>query len=137
MREGSLLERLRRPDRSSERRGADGLQEMADSILRHLQRMLNTRQGNALTVPDYGVPDLTDLARGFPESASTLEDALRACIEKYEPRLRDVMVRYKQSTGDALSLSFEVTGRLAASGEDAGVWFLTTVDPDGRVDVKG
>ncbi len=137
MSERSLLERLRHPDAASQRRGEDSLQEMADSILRHLQRMLNTRRGNAPTVPEYGVPDLTDLARGFPESATTLEEALRACIEKYEPRLRDVTVRYKESPDDVLSMSFEVTGRLVTRGDEAGVWFLTRVDPEGRIDVKG
>jgi len=110
---------------------------MADSVLRHLQRMLNTRRGNAPTVPDYGVPDLTDLARGFPESAGALQEALRACIEKYEPRLRDVSVQYKESPDDVLSMSFEVTGRLVTRGDEAGVWFLTRVDPEGRIDVKG
>ncbi len=137
MSEKSLLERLRHPDAPAHRRGEDSLQEMADSILRHLQRMLNTRRGNAPTVPDYGVPDLTDLARGFPESAATLEDALRACIEKYEPRLRDVTVRYKESPDDVLGMSFEVTGRLETSADPAGVWFLTRVDPEGRIDVRG
>ncbi len=137
MSEKSLLERLRHPEAAAQRHGEESLQEMADSILGHLQRMLNTRKGNAPTVPDYGVPDLTDLARGFPESATTLEDALRACIEKYEPRLRDVAVRYKESPDDVLSMSFEVTGRLVTQGDEAGVWFLTRVDPEGRVDVKG
>jgi type VI secretion system protein len=135
--ERSLLERLRRPDVAAQRRGEDSLQDMADSILRHLQRMLNTRQGNAPTVPDYGVPDLTELARGFPASSSTLEESIRACVEKYEPRLREVTVRYKESPDDVLSLSFEVTGRLVVHGEEAGVWFLTKIDPEGRVDVKG
>lgn len=120
-----------------QRRGEDSLQETADSILRHLQRMLNTRQGNAPTVPDYGVPDLTELARGFPESTVSLEQSLRGCIEKYEPRLRDVTVRFKESPDDLLSLSFEVTGRLVVRGDEAGVWFLTRIDPDGRIDVKG
>ena len=137
MSEKSLLERLRRPDGAAPRRGEDNLQDLADSILRHLQRMLNTRQGNAPTVPDYGVPDLTELARGFPASASSLEESLRGCVEKYEPRLRDVSVRYKESPDDVLSLSFEVTGRLVVHGEEAGVWFLTKIDSDGRIEVRG
>lgn len=137
MSDRSLLERLRRPDAAAQRRGEDSLQEMADSILRHLQRMLNTRRGNAPTVPDYGVPDLTELARGFPDSALDLQRSLRACIEKYEPRLKDVVVQYKESPDDLLSVSFEVTGRLQSSSDEAGVWFLTRVDSDGRIDVQG
>jgi len=99
--------------------------------------MLNTRRGNAPTVPDYGVPDLTELARGFPDSALDLQRSLRACIEKYEPRLKDVVVQYKESPDDLLSVSFEVTGRLQSSSDEAGVWFLTRVDSDGRIDVQG
>jgi type VI secretion system protein len=135
--EKSLIERLRSAESAGPRRGEDSLQGTADSVLRHLQRMLNTRRGNAPTVPDYGVPDLTDMGRGFPESAAVLQEALRACIEKYEPRLRDVSVRYKESPDDVLSMSFEVTGRLVAQGDEAGVWFLTRIDPEGRIDVKG
>lgn len=110
---------------------------LADSVQAHLQRMLNTRQGNASTALDYGVPDLTELGRGFPQSARDLEEMIRSCIEKYEPRLRDVTARFSETQNEVLVLSFEVTGRLVTPEGEAGVWFETRVDTDGRVEVRG
>lgn len=132
----TLLERLRKPGDENLRRAGSSVRDRLDSVLGHLQRMLNTRQGNAPAVPDYGVPDLSDIVREFPESRQTLEQAIRRSIERYEPRLADVRVRYAPSEKDILTLTFEVTARLLVDGSKTGISFVTRIDPDGRVDVK-
>jgi type VI secretion system protein len=137
VREKSLFERLRSPEPQIDLNAQMDLQAVADSIQAHLIRMLNTRQEHALSAPDYGIPDLTELARGFPESAGVLEDAIRKSIEKYEPRLRDVSVRFAESEQDVLTISFEITARLVVQNEDVGVWFMTKIGSDGKVEVRG
>lgn len=134
MRERTLLQRLREPGRRDS--GRDPLEAAAESVLEHLRKMLSTKQGSSLTVPDYGVPDLIALARGFPATRGDLEAAIRRSIEKYEPRLRDISVRSGESE-DALDLAFEITARIVVGNDEAGVWFLTRIDPDGHVAVTG
>jgi len=135
--ERSLLERLREPARESERIDHDNLEAMEKSILLHLQRMLNTRQENSQTVPNYGVPDLTEMGRNFPESARVLEGAIKRSVEEYEPRLRDVRVKFRTSEDEVLTLSFDVTARLVTRGEQASVQFETRLSSDGRFVVTG
>jgi len=132
----SLFERLKHPQLESRRTAEGSLEEMVEDILRHLRQMLNSRQGSALTALDYGVPDLTESLRQFPASRGDIEEALRVSIEKYEPRLRDVTVSFSEDE-DVLVLRFEVRARVATSDDDAGVWFLTRIDSDGRIDVTG
>ncbi|MCE5246443.1 MAG: type VI secretion system baseplate subunit TssE [Candidatus Polarisedimenticolia bacterium] len=136
MSERSLFERLRRPELERERRGADRASEVQASVLAHLRAMLNSRQGNAPAAPDYGVPDLTDLARGYPDSAASLERALQRSIAALEPRLASVEVRLAPPEDGSLTLAFEISARLVVGEGRAAVAFVTRVGPDGRVDVS-
>jgi type VI secretion system protein len=67
--------------------------EVVASIMHHLQKILNTRQGSAPIDDDYGMPDFTDLAMTFsPESVKRLARSIKYVINKYETRMRDVVV---------------------------------------------
>ncbi len=136
MRERSLLERLRDPKADEGRRASDDLDALEASILAHLRRMLNSRQGHALVALDYGMPDLSEALRTYPSSLSTVEQAVRASIEKYEPRLRDVSVRFVDSDEDILTLSFEIRGRLARDRQ-LGLQVTTRIGPDGGIELVG
>jgi type VI secretion system protein len=136
MRERSLLERLRDPKADEGRRASDDLDALEASILAHLRRMLNSRQGHALVALDYGMPDLSEALRTYPSSLSTVEQAVRASIEKYEPRLRDVSVRFVDSEEDILTLSFEIRGRLARDRK-LGLQVTTRIGPDGGIELVG
>ncbi len=136
MRERSLLERLRDPKADEGRRTSDDMEALEASILAHLRRMLNSRQGHAPVALDYGMPDLSEALRTFPSSISTVEQAVRASIEKYEPRLRDVSVRFVESDQDILTLSFEIRARLVRD-RSLGLQVSTRIGPDGRVELVG
>lgn len=137
MAERTLLERLRDPRPGADRQAKDDVQAIADSVQRNLQRMLNSRWEHARTVPEFGIPDLTEALRSFPESTTALEESIRQSIEKFEPRVRDVSVRFVESEDDVLLLSFEVNGQLVTRDEQVGIWFMTKIDANGRVDVRG
>ena len=64
----TLLERLRNPGPPGERRMRASAREVVDSILRNLQNMLNTTQGNCLTDLEYGLPHLTTVQSEMPVS---------------------------------------------------------------------
>ncbi|MEM9192936.1 MAG: type VI secretion system baseplate subunit TssE [Myxococcota bacterium] len=120
-----LLSRLA----SGERRG-----DPVRDVLAHIKVLLNTTQGDSMTVPDFGVVDFTDMFHEVPDSLGALQQAIRSTILKFEPRLKNVVVRYVPSD-DQLKLHFEIVGRLASDRRKL-VRLETLVDPSGHIDVR-
>jgi len=116
VREKSLLDRLRDPDSDRARSVEPSPARLAESVLANLRRLLNSRHGIAPAQAEYGIPDLSDLVHSFPEANSKLRAAVKAAIEKYEPRLRRVAVRQANDPDDILSLRLEVTAELVSDG---------------------
>lgn len=136
MAEERLLERIRTWKNEPRRRGRGELRRQIDSIVAHLQRILNTRQGNVPISGAYGVPDLTDFMLSYPESVTEIERSIRQAIEEYEPRLTSVRVRFMHQEEDVLCLRFQIVAQLRGeSGRN--VLIETIVDSDGKVSLKG
>ncbi len=136
MREERLLERIRSWKREPLRRGREEPRKVIDSVLRHLRRILNTKQGNVLIAEDYGVPDFSDFLNTLPDSIREIEKNIRAAIQKYEPRLTGVRVNFIPQEDDPLSLRFQITARLAMDAKTQ-VFLETIVDADGQVEIRG
>ena len=137
MREERLTERIRSWKKAPDRRGGPDSRRMIDSIIRHLERILNTRRGSAPIAEDYGIPDFTDLRSGFPEAIRDLERTIRDTLQKYEPRLRSVRVKFIPQEEDMLTVSFQIVARLILEEEKDPVVFESIMDPDGRVTIRG
>ena len=88
MKEDRLLERILNWKNEPLRRNRGDVRREIDSILAHLTRILNTRQGSVPISGIYGIPDLTDFMTSYPESVTEIERSIRCTIEEYEPRLR-------------------------------------------------
>src|SRR4030065_1609997 len=106
MREERLLERIQTWEREPARRGKEDPRRIVDSVIRHLQRILNTKQGNVPIAEDYGTPDFTDFFLTLPKTETNpkkeIEKAIRVAIQKYEPRLKGVRVNLvDQEEGEA------------------------------------
>lgn len=82
------------------------------SIISHLSRLLNTRRGALQHLPDYGLPDISEIYRDMPDSVTDLQAAIAKVVEKYEPRLRDVRVTYQDTDPLAMRLTFLLAGEL-------------------------
>ena len=132
-----LLERIIRLEK--EERGEREKSASADetrSILQHLARLLNTRQGSVSTLPDYGVPDLTNVpGDSIQEIRQNIEQILQKVVRKYEPRLAKVRMIMSQSERDAFALRFRIEAVLAEQ-EDVPITFETVVSTDGRVGIN-
>ncbi|HKE12480.1 MAG TPA: type VI secretion system baseplate subunit TssE [Myxococcota bacterium] len=131
-----LFDRLRTPDLGTARSVHERTDQVQESILRHLQRILNTRHGDSAAVPEFGIPALTDmdLAGRADEMRRTIEDSIRT----FEPRLSSVRVRWQEvDESDVLKLRFEILARLTTSDEKVGVRFATVVDANGQWKVAG
>ncbi len=135
MHEERLLERIRSIERAPQRPGGDNRRVCLDSVLSHLQRILNTRQGNVPIAGDYGVPDFLDFLQTYPESVQEIEDNIRNAIDKYEPRLTQATVTFLPDDGDSLTLRFQIVACLTAH-EGRKIFFESVVNTDGRILIR-
>lgn len=131
-----LLERIRARNKDPRTRRKEGPKEVIDSVLHHLQQILNTRQGSVPIAEDFGIPDLTELQLGYPDSLRLFERAIRQTIQKFEPRLSSLRVRFVPDEEDPLSLRFQILGKLQSEGYKDPVRFESTVGSDGKIIIK-
>lgn len=111
------------------------LTRLAASVLGNLSAVFNARQGSCLTRPDYGLPDFNDALIKGPESMPVIARAIKAQIDRFEPRLTQVLVRPDPDPDNPLSLRFQISARIRGQdGERIG--FETTLSDDGFVRVK-
>ena len=136
MREERLLERIHHKENAPDWREGNDPARQIGSILNHLQRILNTKQGSAPIADDYGMPDFTDLPGAFStQSTHEVERILKNVIQKYEPRLSKVRIVFDPQKEEVLSLRFKVEAQLTEEG-GSGVTFETVVDAGGRISVR-
>ncbi len=136
MQEQRLLERIQAWEKDPTRRAKMDSRIMVDSVLGHLQRILNTRRGSVQIADDYGMPDFTGLMRDLSESLREIEKAVRHTIQKYEPRLTNVRINFIPHEDDLLALSFQITARLLTEDDRVPILFETRVASDGKISVK-
>ncbi len=135
MRDERLLERMRNIELNPDRREGRDTGRRINSILNHLQRVLNTKQGSTPIADDYGIPDFTNMPGAFSTGAThDIERIIKHVIEKYEPRLAKVRATFKAQEDDVLSLRFEIDARLA--DEEIPVTFETVVVSGGKINIK-
>ena len=136
MREHRLLERIRCWKREPDRRSKEDPGLTIDSVLMHLQRILNTRQGSVPIAEDYGVPDFTSFLDAYPDSLRDFERSIRQSIQKYEPRLKAIRVSFVLDEEDPLSLRFQIVGKLITKDYKDPVRFESVVGSDGRISIR-
>ena len=129
-----LFDRLRDTDRREERSVHQRTEDIADSVLSHLQRMLNVRHGDSPAAPDYGIPALEAQRISASEE---MRRAIEESIRIYEPRLDGVRVRYLPPDKDEpLRLRYEIAARLVTAEESVRVQFRSEVDATGSWKVR-
>lgn len=137
MKEKRLLERISALQLESERSRLTQAQILLDSLMEHLRRILNTRQGSVPMDPEFGVPDFTNLAGTFAtgETAQIIHNMTRM-IARYEPRLRSPRITVADNSQEVLSLSFALDGLVTIDERDIPVHLATLVSSDGRVSLS-
>jgi type VI secretion system protein len=103
------------------------------SIIGNLGRLFNTRRGTLLHVPEFGLPDITNVSRAAPSEVESIRRAIRESAERFEPRLRRVRVDHDTSDPASQSLVFLLSAEIAQIGK---VQFQTTIRSDDLVDVR-
>jgi type VI secretion system protein len=86
------------------------------SVQQNVRRILNTRAGALKHLPDYGLPDLTNIYKALPASSQALKEQMEATLVKYEPRIRAIDVEMVDTPEPGLQVSFEMTCHLKRTG---------------------
>jgi len=137
MYEERLTQRIRNLERKDSVASTDEFSYIVNSIINHLQRLLNTRQGSVDIGEDYGMPDFTNYqGLGITEDAKGIAETLKTMILKYEPRLGSAQVTYEPDKDDPLSLRFKLqTQILNVRNQSVIVELETIISSEGKVRV--
>lgn len=135
MNEDRLLDRVRSWETDPMRRGRADTLKRIDSVVSHLKKILNTRQGNVPIAKDYGIPDFTTFMQNYPDSVNEIEYSICQTISRYEPRLNSVNVEFAHHEDDILCLRFQITAQLI-DDEGRNIRIETIVDSDGKISVR-
>ena len=129
-----FLERIR--GRGGSIHAGEPARSMTDAVRDHLYLLLNTRRGSVGHLPDYGIPDLSEVYEGLPASLETLRRAIKATIDKYEPRLQRVNVKLQETDFPVSHATFLIVGEvLEEEGNAVKVRFRTRIADSGRTDL--
>lgn len=136
-REVSLFDRIRHPDLEDRRSVETDHGRLTRSVLRNLERLLNSRHGSACIRDDYGIPSIEDVMHGGGDGLRQLCTDIQASITAFEPRLSGVRVKVApKNDNDPTFLRFEILADLVTGGRKSRVRFETRLDESGRLAVK-
>ena len=107
-------------------------EQLLMSIVSNLNYLFNSRQGALEHLPDYGLPDITEIYRDIPDSIQKLKLAIQDAVEQYEPRLKRVRVHYKETDSSNFRIVFILTAELL---NDERVRFQTTFSSQEKAQV--
>lgn len=126
------------------------------SVRNNLKVLLNARQNTVSHLPDYGLPDVSQIYKDFPDSIASLRQAILDTIREFEPRLTDVEVRLEnredlelmkriirnpgQNVEDGFAdnifrPSYLVTAKLTSDFTDTSIEFRTNIHSDGNIEI--
>lgn len=107
-----------------------------EAIKDHLVVLLNTRRGAIAHLPEFGLPDLANIYKGYPDSLHYLGAEIKRTIERYEPRLTGVKVELMSSSSTHFEANFTVKAYLRhPDGKLAAVTFRTMVSQGGKTQI--
>lgn len=107
-------------------------EQLVMSVIDNIQRVLNTRQGTLIHLPDYGLPDMGRIIDGLPGTAHGLLLILRETLLKFEPRIKNIEL-HLQPEEQFGRLSYALVAELHEHGV---IRFGTEFVPGGRVLVR-
>jgi type VI secretion system protein len=103
------------------------------SVMDHLNRMFDTREGTLPHLVDYGLPDISEIYRKMPNGIKELQLAIKRCVERYEPRLKNIRVQYQETKPTEFRMVFIIHGDFRVGGGT--VRFTTTFSSNGNLSI--
>lgn len=103
------------------------------SVADHIRRLLETRRGMLSHMPEFGMPDMGELFRRLPGSASEIQEGMETLIGNYEPRMKNVRVEFQEFDAARARIRFRITGVLTGVGR---IRLESSLFPSGRGEVR-
>ncbi|HEX5356853.1 MAG TPA: type VI secretion system baseplate subunit TssE [Aquabacterium sp.] len=118
------------------------LNQLKAQVARDLERLLNTRRcyddedfaGFPLTgssIFNFGIPDFSAKSLSSGVDRDQICQAMAKAIERYDPRLRNVMVRLRDTQSEVHRLAFDIHAMLRVTGFQDAVSFGAQFDSAG------
>ncbi|MGI4815741.1 MAG: type VI secretion system baseplate subunit TssE [Janthinobacterium lividum] len=137
MNERRLLERVGQLNERSARSRMPRYGALTESIVAHLSRILNTREGSVPIDPQFGVPDFTHMhISGGSADAYELVQKIQHVISRYEPRLKHARVTFVQDCTDVLSLQFMIEGAVDTGEREVPVRLMSQLNSEGKISLN-
>ncbi len=136
-----LLDRLLGEDDATNRAGHGlTLEQYKDSVARDLEDLLNTRCALpeemlrvypecTRSIVNYGLIDFAGMCLSSSEDRARVCAALKAAVERHEPRLRNIQVRLEREAGAINRVSFAISATLAGLSFAEAVSFDAVLQP--------
>lgn len=137
-RDERLLERLRRLENNpGSRLEEENHQRRLDSIRSYLERLLNTRAGNADIDTELGLPDLTDLPNQMSgDRIREVQESIRKLLMKYESRLGGLRIEFVKEDDEPGQMRFRIMGQLAEGRDPQPAVFTTLIEGGGKITIS-
>jgi type VI secretion system protein len=113
-----LLERLSALEDPRQFAARSPDRQLRDSVVVHLGKLLNTRAGSVPVDPNYGMPDMSNIAGSFAlGTTESLSEAIIRQVLRYEKRLQNPRITVEEETREVITLRFELVGDIASVQE--------------------
>jgi type VI secretion system protein len=109
---------------------------LISSVTRHLKLILNTRRGTVLIDPEYGMPDFSDLPVDLASTKTDImKERIKQVVEKYESRIKDVVITINPKNDNNLSMHFGLNGTIIHENTEIPINLITTLGTDNKFDL--
>lgn len=86
--------------------------DVLNSIKNNVSKILNTRVGGAQSSPGLGLIDFNDATLETLDLSLKVKLAIKECLHRFEPRLKNVEVIAETNCFSPLSLQFRITAEI-------------------------
>ncbi|ASU23659.1 lysozyme [Vibrio qinghaiensis] len=102
--------------------------DVLQSIKRNVSNILNTRMGEAQSAPTLGLVDFNDATLETLDLSLRIKLAIQSCLDAYEPRLRNIVIRSESDAFSPLMLRFHIVAEINSDALHEKVQFNLLLD---------
>lgn len=102
--------------------------DVLQSIKRNVANILNTRMGEAQSAPLLGLVDFNDATLETLDLSLRIKLAIQSCLDAFEPRLQNIVIRSESDACSPLMLRFHITAEINSEALHDKVQFNLLLD---------
>lgn len=123
-----FLERLDSKDKAFSLTTGPEAADVLESIKRNVSNILNTRIGGAQSAPSLGLVDFNDATQETMDLSLRIKLAIKHCIDRYEPRLKNALIYVESDLYNPLRLQFRIEAAINSEALHKKVQFSLLLD---------